>query len=56
MKLTIGRQISKYVNESEGTDIDFVIMGENSSRYQKIEDCPAGEVLNNVLANVLFMK
>lgn len=56
MKLTIGRQISKYVNESEGTDIDFVIMGENSSRYHKIEDCPAGEVLNNVLANVLFMK
>lgn len=56
MKLTIGRQISKYVNESEGTDIDFVIMGENSSKYQKIEDCPAGEVLNNVLANILFMK
>ena len=54
--LSIGKQISKFVNETNGTDVDFVIMGNNPGKHPQLQECPLGEVLNNALANVLFLK
>ena len=47
--LSIGKQISKFVNETNGTDVDFVIMGNNPGKHPQLQECPLGEVLNNAL-------
>jgi hypothetical protein len=52
--LSIGNQISNFINFSDSLYVDFLVIGHNPHKYTNVEEIPLFEIFKSVQANVLF--